>query len=92
MKTIDIIDSHTGGEPTRLVIAGGPDLGGGTLAQRLDTFRTRHDDWRRAITPQVAAALYRRGYLDRSPVRVGDHSFWSYQVTAEGERALKAST
>ena len=52
MKTIDIIDSHTGGEPTRLVIAGGPDLGGGTLAQRLDTFRTRHDDWRRAIVTE----------------------------------------
>jgi 4-hydroxyproline epimerase len=52
MKTIDIIDSHTGGEPTRLVIAGGPDLGHGTLAQRLDTFRTRFDDWRRAIVTE----------------------------------------
>ncbi|WP_087048393.1 4-hydroxyproline epimerase [Caballeronia ptereochthonis] len=52
MKTIDIIDSHTGGEPTRLVIAGGPDLGGGTLPQRLDTFRTRFDDWRRAIATE----------------------------------------
>ncbi|WP_044042722.1 4-hydroxyproline epimerase [Caballeronia insecticola] len=52
MKTIDIIDSHTGGEPTRLVLAGGPDLGGGTLAQRLDAFRTRHDYWRRAIVTE----------------------------------------
>jgi 4-hydroxyproline epimerase len=52
MKTIDIIDSHTGGEPTRLVIAGGPDLGTGTLAQRLDTFRARFDDWRRAIVTE----------------------------------------
>ncbi|MFM0135041.1 4-hydroxyproline epimerase [Caballeronia grimmiae] len=52
MKTIDIIDSHTGGEPTRLVVAGGPDLGGGTLAQRLDTFRTQFDDWRRAIVTE----------------------------------------
>ncbi|WP_087131185.1 4-hydroxyproline epimerase [Caballeronia pedi] len=52
MKTIDIIDSHTGGEPTRLVIAGGPDLGHGTLAQRLDTFRTHFDDWRRAIVTE----------------------------------------
>ena len=46
MKTLNIIDSHTGGEPTRLVVSGGPDLGGGTLAQRLDVFRTRFDDWR----------------------------------------------
>ncbi|SAL22439.1 hydroxyproline-2-epimerase [Caballeronia peredens] len=52
MKTIDIIDSHTGGEPTRLVLAGGPDLGGGTLAQRLDAFRAHHDDWRRAIVTE----------------------------------------
>ena len=41
MKTLNIIDSHTGGEPTRLVVSGGPDLGSGTLAERLDVFRTR---------------------------------------------------
>ncbi len=52
MKTIDIIDSHTGGEPTRLVVAGGPELGGGTLAQRRDAFRTHFDDWRRAIVTE----------------------------------------
>jgi len=52
MKTIDIIDSHTGGEPTRLVVAGGPELGGGTLTQRLDTFRTHFDDWRRAVVTE----------------------------------------
>jgi len=28
MKRIQVIDSHTGGEPTRVVISGGPDLGG----------------------------------------------------------------
>ncbi len=52
MKTIDIINSHTGGEPTRLVIAGGPDLGAGTLAQRLRVFCERFDDWRRAIVTE----------------------------------------
>lgn len=52
MKTLDIIDSHTGGEPTRLVVSGGPDLGGGTLAQRLDVFRTRFDDWRAGIVTE----------------------------------------
>ena len=31
--SIQVIDSHTGGEPTRVVIAGGPDLGGGPLAE-----------------------------------------------------------
>ncbi len=33
-------------------MAGGPDLGGSTLAQRLDVFRTRFDDWRRAIVKE----------------------------------------
>ena len=32
MQRIQIIDSHTGGEPTRLVIGGFPDLGTGTMA------------------------------------------------------------
>jgi proline racemase len=49
MLPIDVVDSHTGGEPTRVVIAGFPDLGTGTLPERLDVFRSRHDSWRRAI-------------------------------------------
>jgi 4-hydroxyproline epimerase len=44
-----VIDSHTGGEPTRCVISGGPDLGGGTLAERRQRFREAHDAWRRAL-------------------------------------------
>jgi 4-hydroxyproline epimerase len=43
------IDSHTGGEPTRCVVSGGPDLGSGTLADRRDRFRREHDAWRRAL-------------------------------------------
>ena len=43
------IDSHTGGEPTRLVVSGGPDLGRGSIAQRLQRFRDHHDHWRRAL-------------------------------------------
>jgi len=52
MKTIHIIDSHTGGEPTRLVIAGGPDLGHGPLSERLEILRTRHDDWRASVVTE----------------------------------------
>ncbi len=39
MKRIRVIDSHTGGEPTRVVVEGGPDLGGGPMAERLERFR-----------------------------------------------------
>jgi 4-hydroxyproline epimerase len=46
---IQIIDSHTAGEPTRVVIAGGPPLGGGTVAEQLKVFRAKFDGYRSAI-------------------------------------------
>jgi 4-hydroxyproline epimerase len=48
-RTVRVIDSHTGGEPTRVVIEGGPDLGGGPLSERLAAFRDRHDAFRSAV-------------------------------------------
>lgn len=48
-RKIRVIDSHTGGEPTRLVVSGGPDLGTGPLADRLERFRSEHDDFRSAV-------------------------------------------
>jgi len=49
MKRIEVIDSHTGGEPTRLVIGGGPDLGTAAIAERLTVFRDKFDDFRAAV-------------------------------------------
>jgi len=49
VKRVQVIDSHTGGEPTRVVIAGGPDLGRGSVADQLAVFRDRHDDFRAAV-------------------------------------------
>jgi 4-hydroxyproline epimerase len=49
MQRIQVIDSHTGGEPTRVVIAGGPDLGDGTLARRRERFEREFDRYRSAI-------------------------------------------
>ena len=48
-ETIRVIDSHTAGEPTRLVIEGGPQLGEGPLDERLQRFRDQLDHYRRAI-------------------------------------------
>lgn len=48
MQRIHVIDSHTGGEPTRLVIDGFPDLGTGTMAERRTLLAERHDAWRAA--------------------------------------------
>ncbi len=49
MRTVDVIDSHTAGEPTRVVVAGFPDLGDGDPATRLRRFRQDFDAWRSAI-------------------------------------------
>jgi 4-hydroxyproline epimerase len=49
MKRIAILDSHTGGEPTRLVLDGFPDLGDGTMAERRARFAREYDDWRQTI-------------------------------------------
>ncbi|HJY07092.1 MAG TPA: proline racemase family protein, partial [Bryobacteraceae bacterium] len=44
-----VIDSHTGGEPTRVVVSGGPDLGSGPLIGRRELFGVRFDAYRSAI-------------------------------------------
>ena len=41
-----VIDSHTEGEPTRLIIEGGPDLGHGSMAERVQLFAAEHDRFR----------------------------------------------
>lgn len=49
MRSIQVVDSHTGGEPTRVVLAGGPDLGTGSMADRRELFRMRFDAFRSAV-------------------------------------------
>ena len=49
MQRIQVVDSHTGGEPTRVVVAGGPDLGRGPLAERRERFKRDFDRYRAAI-------------------------------------------
>lgn len=49
MRRVSVIDSHTGGEPTRVVLDGGPDLGGGPLSDRRILFAERFDRFRSAV-------------------------------------------
>src|SRR3954453_14824501 len=49
MKRVQFLDTHTGGEPTRVVVSGGPDLGKGSLAERRALFRERFDTFRSAV-------------------------------------------
>lgn len=49
MQRIECVDSHTGGEPTRVVINGAPDLGDGGVKEQLAKLRTEHDWLRRSV-------------------------------------------
>jgi 4-hydroxyproline epimerase len=49
MTPTRVIDSHTGGEPTRVVIAGGPDLAGRDPVAAREWLSREQDHWRRAI-------------------------------------------
>lgn len=49
VQRISVIDSHTGGEPTRIVVSGGPELGTCTMAERRALLRDRYDWFRSAV-------------------------------------------
>jgi 4-hydroxyproline epimerase len=49
VQRIRVIDSHTEGEPTRVIIDGGPDLGSGSIAERCDRFKRDFDRFRSAV-------------------------------------------
>ena len=68
VRKIRVIDSHTGGEPTRVVISGGPDLGRGPLSARLGRFRAQHDDFRSAVVNEPRGSDVMVGALLCEPV------------------------
>jgi 4-hydroxyproline epimerase len=49
MKRIRFVDSHTGGEPTRLILGGFPDLGRGSMSARRSLLAEQFDAWRSAV-------------------------------------------
>jgi len=67
-QRVRVIDSHTGGEPTRVVISGGPDLGDGPLRERLDRFRSKHDSFRSAVVNEPRGSDVMVGALLCQPV------------------------
>lgn len=71
MQYIQIIDSHTGGEPTRLIIDGFPDLGDGGLAEQLACLQTQHDPWRQSCILEPRGNDVLVGALLCSPVSPG---------------------
>jgi 4-hydroxyproline epimerase len=67
MHRIEVVDSHTGGEPTRVIIAGGPDLGAGPLALRRERFRREFDRFRSAVVNEPRGSDVLVGALLVSP-------------------------
>ncbi len=68
MRKLSVIDSHTGGEPTRLVIAGGPELGRGPLAERRQRFQGEFDRYRSAAVNEPRGSDVIVGALLVEPV------------------------
>jgi 4-hydroxyproline epimerase len=65
---IHVIDSHTQGEPTRVVISGGPDLGTGPITKRLQCFRQSFDHFRSAVVCEPRGSEVIVGALLLEPV------------------------
>lgn len=63
-----MLDSHTEGEPTRVVLEGAPDLGGGSLAQRVELFRRDHDRFRAGVVCEPRGSEVVVGALLCTPV------------------------
>lgn len=68
IRKISILDSHTGGEPTRLVISGGPDLGRGSMRERQECFAREHDSFRTAVVNEPRGSDVIVGALLCDPV------------------------
>jgi 4-hydroxyproline epimerase len=64
---IHVVDSHTGGEPTRVVIDGGPALTG-SLADRVAELRRRHDGFRTTLVGEPRGSEALVGALLTPPV------------------------
>jgi 4-hydroxyproline epimerase len=70
LKQVQVIDSHTGGEPTRTVIKGGPDLGNGDLQTRRNLFEHDHQAFRRALVTEPRSSDAMVGALLCEPTQV----------------------
>lgn len=65
---VSFVDSHTAGEPTRVVVAGGPDLGEGSMAERMARLRQDHDTFRSAVVNEPRGSDVLVGALLAEPV------------------------
>jgi len=65
---MQVIDSHTEGEPTRVIISGGPDLGSGSLAERAKILATEHQAFYRGLVSEPYGQEAMVGVMRVEPV------------------------
>ena len=70
-EAIRVVDSHTEGEPTRVVVDGWPIPRGATMAERRDDLRARYDHLRRAVVDEPRGHEAIVGALLTPPVSAG---------------------
>lgn len=68
---IPVIDSHTAGEPTRVVLEGNVLLQGQTMQERLEDFRSRYDNLRSGLVNEPRGSDVLVGALLTEPVTPG---------------------
>lgn len=67
IRRVSFVDTHTGGEPTRVIVSGGPDLGDGPVKRRLERFRDHHDAFRSAVVGEPRGSDVMVGALVGEP-------------------------
>ena len=68
---VEVVDSHTEGEPTRVVVGGWGEVAGATMAERRDELRRHHDALRRAVVGEPRGHEAVVGALLTPPVEPG---------------------
>lgn len=71
---MEVVDSHTEGEPTRVVVAGWPEIEGRTMATRREAFARTHDALRRAVVAEPRGHEAMVGALLTAPVEASSEA------------------
>lgn len=72
-RAVAVIDTHTGGEPTRIIIGGGPFLNGETVADKWLEFKDKHNDFRSFVMREPRGHNDMFGALITPPEKRGSH-------------------
>ncbi len=71
LKRTRVVDSHTGGEPTRIIVDGGPKLNSANMSLRLEEFRRDYDYLRRALVNEPRGSEVIVGAMLTEPANEG---------------------